>query len=260
MKTQNTLLVSSLLAGLVTGSAHAALQGRDLNGSAGSFEAYYDTVLDITWLADANYAQTSGYDADGKMDWAGANAWAASLSFSDGGRVYDNWRLPTVGPANGVSFNYSFALNGSTDKGYNVSEQGTAYAGSRGSEMAHLFYNTLNNPGNYTPAGQSRGCYTNGTSDTCLGNVGPFINLQSDAYWAATGYAPNDGQAWSFFMFDGRQIDGSVAFNRYALAVSSGDVAAVPEVQNYALMLAGLGLIGWRVSRNGNQMRKSRHQ
>ena len=38
MKTQNTLLVSSLLAGLVTGSAHAALQGRDLNGSAGSLK------------------------------------------------------------------------------------------------------------------------------------------------------------------------------------------------------------------------------
>ena len=251
MNIQTTLVASSLLASLVTGAAHAALQGRDLNGSAGSYEAYYDTVLDVTWLADANYAQTSGFDADGRMEWGDANAWAASLIFTDGVRVYDNWRLPTVEPINGVSFNYSFALNGSTDKGYNVSEQDTAYAGSTGSEMAHLFYNTLNNPGNYTPTGKSSGCYTNGTSDTCLDNVGPFLNLQSEAYWAATGFAPNDSQAWSFFMFDGRQIDGSVACARYALAVSPGDVAAVPEVQTYALMLAGLALIGWRARQRG---------
>ena len=32
----------------------------------------YDDVLDITWLQDANYAQTSGYDNDGKMSWADA--------------------------------------------------------------------------------------------------------------------------------------------------------------------------------------------
>jgi hypothetical protein len=29
----------------------------------------YDTVLDIKWLQDANYAQTSGYDDDGRMNW-----------------------------------------------------------------------------------------------------------------------------------------------------------------------------------------------
>lgn len=260
MNIQNPLIISSLFACLVTGTAHAALQGRDLNGSAGSFEAYYDTALDITWLADANYAKTSGYDADGLLNWAEANTWAANLSFTDGDHVYDNWRLPTIEPVNGVSFNFSFALNGSTDKGYNVSEQGTAYAGSTGSEMAHLFYNTLNNPGNYTPEGTSRGCYTNGTSNTCLDNVGPFTNLQSDAYWSATGFAPNDSQAWSFFMFDGRQIDGSVAFYRHAWAVSPGDIAAVPEAQTYVLMLAGLGLIGWRARRHGNRVLNTNHR
>ncbi len=26
-------------------------------------------VLDITWMQDANYVQTSGYDSDGKMYW-----------------------------------------------------------------------------------------------------------------------------------------------------------------------------------------------
>lgn len=29
----------------------------------------YDDVLDITWLQDANYAMTSGHDADGRSQW-----------------------------------------------------------------------------------------------------------------------------------------------------------------------------------------------
>ena len=72
MNTQTMRLAGSVLAIGLSGAAQAALQGRDLNGSAASFEAYYDTVLDITWLADANYAQTSGYDADGRMTWSNA--------------------------------------------------------------------------------------------------------------------------------------------------------------------------------------------
>ncbi len=66
------------------GTWETTLLGRDLDGNDATFEAYYDTVLDITWLADANYAQTSGYDADGMMDYR-----LASLGFS-------NWRLPRI--------------------------------------------------------------------------------------------------------------------------------------------------------------------
>ena len=39
----------------------------------------YDDVLDITWLQDATYAQTSGYDSDGKMNWNDANNWVNAL-------------------------------------------------------------------------------------------------------------------------------------------------------------------------------------
>ena len=92
--------LAALLASTV--GAQAALQGRDLNSSAGSYEAYYDTELDITWLADANYAKTSGHDADGQMNWMNANAWAANparvkvvvASFMQPAAVY---RLPSHG-------------------------------------------------------------------------------------------------------------------------------------------------------------------
>lgn len=72
-----------LLYGL-SASAHAALIDR----GGGMI---YSTDLNITWLQDANYARTSGYDADGLMNWNGAMTWAANLSY--GG--YDDWRLPT---------------------------------------------------------------------------------------------------------------------------------------------------------------------
>lgn len=50
----------------------------------------YDTDANLTWLQDWNYARTSGYDADGFMDWPSAVKWAEQLEF--GG--YTDWRLP----------------------------------------------------------------------------------------------------------------------------------------------------------------------
>lgn len=32
----------------------------------------YDDVLNVTWLADANHARTSGHSVDGRMDWDAA--------------------------------------------------------------------------------------------------------------------------------------------------------------------------------------------
>jgi len=52
----------------------------------------YDTDLDITWLQDANFAQTSGFDADGLMSWVEADSWANNLFFGN----FGDWHLPRI--------------------------------------------------------------------------------------------------------------------------------------------------------------------
>ena len=235
MTLRTTLIASTLLATVLASStAYAALQGRDLDGNLATFEAYYDTDLNITWLADANYAPTSGiadtlysFNPSGTMNWEDANTWAANLSFTDGVNVYDDWRLPsTILPD--ASCGYQ---SGGDSYGYNCT----------GSEMGHLFYNELGGT-----AGQS--ILTSADPD-----LAKFANLQAYGYWSATEYAPGTGyyHGWSFYMEDGSQYPNYKSDVFYALAVSSGDVGAVPEAETYALMLAGLGMIGWRARRRG---------
>ena len=110
----------------------------------------YDDVLNITWLQDANYALTSGYPSwNGKMQFDAANAWAAQLVY--GG--YADWRLPTVAPVHGSTFNRTFSYDGSTDYAYNISYPGRisppdpagAYPYSTQNELAYMFYVNLGN-------------------------------------------------------------------------------------------------------------------
>ncbi|MHB1076669.1 PEP-CTERM sorting domain-containing protein, partial [Thiobacillus sp.] len=180
------------------------------------------------------------------MLWNTAYQWVAALSFSDGINVYDSWRLPTVEPVNGISFNYNLSYDGSTDYGYNIT--------SPNSELAYMFYVNLGNSADFNPSYNVGGCYVS-SSDTCLDNVGPFVNLQPSLYWSDTQYAPNISYAWVFGMPDGLQWDINKANVYYAWAVSPGDVgvaAVLPEANTWAMLLAGLGLIGWRARRRGS--------
>ena len=238
---QRTLFGMVLLA-LACSSANAALLSR-LSG-----QAYYDDVLDITWIADANLADTTtfgvlGINANGSMNWAKSNEWIAAMNTA----AYlgkSDWRLPTVGPLNGSNFNYSPSFNGSTDFGYNQSEQGTAYAGSTGSEMAHLFYNTLNNKGYCDPLSS--------TADICvsqagwgLSNAGPFSNLQTDSYyWFGTESAVGSSSAWIFHFGAGDQSYADKPSTYSAWAVRPGDIAPVPVPGAVWLFGGALTLLG----------------
>lgn len=223
--------MAAILAGvglLASGTAQATLWDR-----GGGL--IYDDVLKITWLKDANYAKTSGYDADGRMNWSAANAWAAGLSYFDSVRsvTWTDWRLPTVNPV-GAAFDYNFSNNGTTDMGYGIS--------SPNSEMAYMYYVNLGNLGRCTPnSGNSGWCSVQ--SGWGLNNTGPFDNLQSDDYWSGTAYAPDPARlAWDFLSREGDQNHGLQGVEMFAWAVRPGDVAAagaVPEPMSLALLGAG---------------------
>lgn len=120
------------------------------------------------------------------------------------------------------------------------------------SEMAHLYFTELGNLSFYTVSGADSGAYAGGANpNSTLDNTGPFTNFQSYFYWSGTEYAPNNAYAWFFTTGSGYQYANPKDVSFYALAVRSGDVAAVPEAETYALMLAGLGLVGWRTRRYG---------
>lgn len=202
---------------LVTGNTQAAL----INRGGGLI---YDDVLNITWLQDASYAKTSGYDSDGQMDWYQATTWADSLTYFDSvrGVTYDDWRLPiTVQPDLSCSQN---------------EEGGSLGYGCTGSEMGHLYYVDLGGVAGTSLAEQHNANYS------------LFINVlhfeTNSAYWTS----PGEPTAWHFNFEDGGL--GSRPPNSgggYAWAVRDGDVAAVPEPSTYAMFLAGLGLVGLAV-------------
>jgi hypothetical protein len=237
---QQTRLILALLTGLtLSGAAQAALHDR---GSG----LIFDDVLNITWLADANYAKTSNYDADGRMTWANAVTWADTLVYHDSVRNvdYGDWRLPTMVDTGSPGCNFAYS---GTDCGYNVQ---TVSGSTVYSELAHMYYNNLGFKGYFSPTGTYQsdfGIFGNGIyggERDGLGPNGAIVNLQSYVYWSGTEYAPNSGGAWYFYTNYGYQDAFYKNVDYYAWAVRPGDVAAVPEADTWAMLLAGLGLVG----------------
>lgn len=224
------------------------LQARYFDGDA-SPDAYYDTVLGITWLANANAAAGSAADdggsaSDGRMTRTSATAWLAGLDA--GGTT--GWRLPFMVDTLIAGCDYSF--NG-TDCGYNVQTMSgaTVYG-----ELAHLFHVTLGNQAFYTTTGSSP------QPGWGLTNTGPFSNVQPYDHWSDTFYSPSlESQgldpalfppvslSWVFNFSLGRQNNGqSHGYEYHAWAVHAGDVGAVspvpvpPTIGLFASCLAGL--------------------
>jgi hypothetical protein len=227
-KTMNTFLLrlAACLFVVVSSSSHAVLYDRD-NG------LIYDDVLNITWMQDANYAQTSGYaaanavgapsnspnsiDADGRMGWSAANTWAAQLEY--GG--FDDWRLASAGNAPAGGFNVTTG------------------------ELGHMFYNNLGKT-----AGNSILGNVSFTDATPGGGTESFLNVQSFAYWYGEEYAPDTNGAWAFYNVSGNQTPNYKFASNYSWAVRAGDVSSVPEPA--VAWLFGSALAGLLVIRRRN--------
>ena len=231
----------------LTGAAQAAL----INRGGGMI---YDSTRNITWLADLNYAHTSGHngagvDANGRMNWYAAMDWAANPEY--GG--YSDWRLPTT------------MLNDPTCSGgeYNYSSEGI---GCLGSEMGGLFNTELGRRPSWTGFTSMFGWAAETSDDTPeqIANQALFRNLQEYGYWSSTiidfgslGQSPY--YYLTLYNFQGFLWESFDSFF-YAIAVRDGNVAptvseppaSVPEPQSLALVLLALGAaVGARKRRPG---------
>lgn len=195
----------------------------------------YDSTQNITWLQDANYAQTSGFDATGAMTWDQAQAWVAQLNY--GG--YGDWRLPS-GRLIGSS---GFSYDGSTDNGYN---------NTRG-EIGHLFAELGNNPACNTSgvcgqpdAGFLHVQFTDPDSQLPVA----FANVLPASYWLGEEWKMDPVYAWRYNNSVGAQNTEFVFNEFYAWAVRDGDVSDVPiPAAAWLFGSALLGLAGVRRTR-----------
>lgn len=226
-------------------TAQGALLGRlPVTPGGTDYQAYYDTILDITWLADANYAQTSGYHPTGRMTWD------ESLEFIDwlNANQYlgvTTWRLPFVFDVNNDGCPGLTRLDRlGADCGYNT------HLNDFRAEMSTLFYETLGNPGFYDPGTLEQlpqGEYG-------LLDPGPFVNLDPDRlYWYGQENVANTLQAWYFGMPSGGQGPRGKASLEPAWPVLDGDInlAVIPIPAAGWLFLSALGLVGWVRRRAG---------
>lgn len=213
------------------GTWETTLHARDLNGD-GVADAYYDSALNISWMADGNHAGTAGVDPDRRGPGIMySSSWETYLATFDHHGV-TGWRLPTAGQADAPS-----CAGSSGQVPIGIGCQFVTDASD--SELAHLFYVTLGN--------------TTGS----LGNTANFVNIvQTGLYLFGTGYtgqytnpAAVDGLPMSFAFASGhkaiyREDDGYPGW-----VVRNGDVTAVSEAETWALLLAGMAAVGVRAGR-----------
>lgn len=244
------------------GTWESTLQARDLDGNLSTVEAYYDTQLGITWMANANLAKsllptasatpTTSTDGsptvtlvwsgdpdysmvvDGLMRPAQAAAWAQAMNFHG----VTGWRLP-----------FNLVANDSPL-----------------TEITHLYSSTLGN----TLRSRSMQLVNKGgfgvtqyvMVDTIIraggtGNTGPFLNLASPlsatrTFWASHSEDPD--ASFGIGAFDwgtGYVATQSATSKAIAWLVHDGDIGnsmAVPEPQTLLLMLLGLSVLGIRRS------------
>lgn len=160
------------------------------------------------------------YDTDLDITWAtnaninGRHIWGDQMNWVSGLTIngVSGWRLPSAD------------VNGD---GFVVNCFGGGVVGCSDNEMGYLFW-----------------------EENITANISnPFSNIQSYFYWSGTEFAPIPSVAWEFSFNDGTQFAARKIPDNFAWPVHDGDVALIPEPQTCAMLLAGLGFLGFIVNR-----------
>jgi hypothetical protein len=162
----------------------------------------YDTVKDVTWLANADLAKSNsfgvrGINPDGSMGWTIAQEWIAAMNAAN----YlgsNHWSLP----ATQLPDDTCSQMPKAAAFGY----------GCVGSQMGQLYYHEL---------GGVKGSTIELQHDTAYGL---FNNFQPYLYWSLTLWTRVPNSAFSFSFGNGFQGTNVFVNAMYAMAVAPGKV------------------------------------
>ena len=159
------------------GNWETTLQPRDLDGN-GVTDAYYDTALDVTWLADADFKATLGWD-DSQADGGWPEEQFVDYLAGFGHLGVTSWRLPAIDNPN---------------------------QGASNGELEHMYLETLGNTvGTYPVSGLTNtGPFVNlqptqylyGTNPVNIGGLGGDIYADTYGMGYETNTSAGAGLAW----------------------------------------------------------------
>ena len=197
---------------LITSSLHATADAALLSRLGGA--AVYDTVRNITWIADADLGLTNAFGAgvinlDGSMTWAPAQSWIAGMNQANY-LGYNHWRLPATPQP---------------DSSCTVQSGGGGYGYNCTSEMSALFF-------------ALGGVVGNTLAQVHNADYSLFSNIQTTPYWS-TEYAYYTPFAWRVNVSTGYQDAYTKNSFAFALAVRAGDVV-VPAPAAAWLFVTGM--------------------
>ena len=189
----------------------------------------YDNVLDVTWAQDVALSSTLG--GPGIFYWRGAKAWADQLVY----RGYDDWRLPTLTPVNGVKFQRIFRCDGLADYGYGIAAPGGRSAGFTGNELAYMYHVNLGNKSRCTGAGPYVagkkfgplvGVQNASFVDALTHETVSFLHLEDVKRGFWSDLATHKGFTWAFKYTGFNDWENALYQRHRAWAVRDGDVLA----------------------------------
>ena len=250
-----------------SGTASANLLGRLASTPGGTdYQAYYDDVLDITWLANANLASvnTFGLPTDTDLGMHPDDIYTATIPNFSTPDPNDTLTIDTSYPnligsdgrmTWGATLHWLDAMNADNGSGYlgfndwrlptmvdtgapgcdySIDDTDCGYNVQTGSaatgvfsEMGSLWYDTLGNLGRF-----DRLDNINTQPGFGFANTGPFTNLPlidpNTLYWTNLEDAQNQNHrnAWFFSVDDGLQRSNDKNRSFYTFVVRSGDVGA----------------------------------
>lgn len=187
---------------------------------------------------------------------ASASLAQAGVVFDNGGPAGDSFRCISGPDACGGSGTWTiydqFTLNAATTvsgfANWNYEYYGGAYASTNWS----IWTSTPTNGGSALYSGSSTATISSDQGSTLASVNGLSISLAAGTYWLGINHTVNDG-IWTYAfssngISDAIQLDGDTVTNPDHRDMAF-TISAVPEPETYAMLLAGLGILGFAARR-----------